>query len=264
MINWNDRVFIYGSFDFTGKGYGFAYLGKRIKENDKIIVEKLIEKIGNYADEKKHWLVGKTELFYIIMCFSLSGKDEHGRSTLICKGIVLTLKEYEEIDCFPFFLFPSLEIQANNIKSEIQLNQVKLKPVKFNYNFDKTNKIIINSKPNLRKYCIAIWKESKITFPYNNTFLNTLEAIFLISNISQRKKISFITSNASRIDNLIVCFHESLNLPKFKEFNDNSLSKSFSEIGDILLRKDLEQYSDFILEKGKFGRKPLWKKYLKK
>ncbi len=255
-----DKLFIYGSFDFKKKGLGFAYSGAGIRTDDEVRIRKTIERIGNYSGDKSivHWLVQKLNSEYLILVFSFGGKDEHGRNTFISKGFILSGGEYEEFDYFPFLLLPLLDLNYQSLKKEVINEKPKSINVKFRYDFAKAHQAIKKDKPNIRKYCLSLWTNSKVTFPRSEKYLDILEAIFLASKLKQRKDLTFVTCDSMGMNDTKVRFQEGISSPKFTEVKHKILSKSFSTISSIISEKDDDRYSDFILEKGEFKPKSLW------
>jgi len=259
MYSAENKVFIYGSFDFKKKGLGFAYAGQGVKEDDKVQIRKIIERIGNYSGDKSkaQWLVQKLNNQYLILGFSFGGKDEHGRNTFISKGLLLSESEYEECDYFPFLLFPHLNLNYQNLKKEVLSEKTKPINVKFDYDYKKAQQTIKNDKPDIRKYCIALWTNSKVTFPKNQKYLNILEAIFIASKLKFRKDLTFITCDSMGMNDTKIRFQQGISSPRFTEKKHNFLSKSFTDVSEIISEKNEGRYYDFILEKGEFKPKTL-------
>lgn len=270
MANFENNLFIYGSFAFLKKGLGFAFSGSEISDEQKREIDLLIEQIGNYpynSATAKQYLFCKLSKSnrFLILTFSFGGIDEFGRKTFISKGLVLSDAEFKYFDFNPFFFIQSLSIDFETLKTEIQNpNKISLYVDK-NYDLRNISKVLEANNEELKKVILAVWESSKIRLPFNVTYFGYMKILFSITPIKDRVNFSFITCLSRLSEQMQIVLSDKIDTFYSPDSTPGKKNEEkFSLITRILKEDDREEFQDFILSKKKPSKLRLFiKKFLK-
>lgn len=251
MNDFEANLFIYGSFDFLRKGLGFALCGDRISNDERVEISKIIEKIGNYNTSNPseiQWLSTKTSSDkHLLLAFSFGGRDEHGRKTLISKGLLISETKFNTLQFNPFFILPNLKLDYSILKEEVNKNVFKPLSYQINHDLRNAKKVIEENYDIVKNLTFSIWTNSKIQMPFESTYLNILKTIYLLTPTKERKSINFITCASQLSDKVNITFLESGSLIHQNQTEVSSkLVSRFDVAVEILLSGSLEAYKDFI------------------
>ena len=250
-MDFRKHSFIYGSFDTKIKGLRFPLVGKSVSKVQMNVIRKIAEDIGDFPNERStvHSLVCEREGFRVLMKFSFQGTDELGRSTFISKGIVLTEKDYEKVDCYPFCLLEPIKANGESISREVKKGKLAPLTTYLKYSFEGVLDTYNQDKELLRSLTLAIWLERQLTLPLGTKFSKLLESVFLLSTIEQRKKISFVSCKPLRLKQISVQFKETANHMDLKIHEDPKLQHQFSDALAVTMRKNQAGYRKFLKRK---------------